>query len=362
MTINPVTTHQMAEPIFDIAELSSFELFSPCVDETVWFFRDLLGMIETGRSGDSVFLRGWQEAYLHSLKITYRERPGMGFAGWRAMSPAALERRVKSIKDSGRARGWVEGEQGIGPSFEFTLPDGAVQRIHWDVEYYQPERDDRSVVLNRVQRRPLRGVPISGLDHLNILSRNVSDNRRFFAEHLGFKLSEHILLSDHTEAGAWLRAMTRSHDIALVKDGAGQGGRLHHVAFLYGNSQHLADICDVMTDHGLELEAGPALHGVSQAQFVYVFEPGGNRIELVGTPGYIITDPSWAPVNWVQDHLDSAIIWYGAPLPTEFDTYGTPHDGPTRYRTPNRYIAAEAALLLAGTDGLAGLNEHAVSR
>jgi catechol 2,3-dioxygenase len=143
-----------------------------------------------------------------------------------------------------------------------------------------------------------------------------------------------------------MRLQTRSHDVAFTRDAAGQGGRLHHVAFSYGNTQHLEDACDVLTDHGLELEAGPARHAISQAQFVYVFEPGGNRIELVGVAGYDVTDPSWEPVTWAQDDLDRAIIWYGAPLPKEFDTYGTPHSGPTNYRTPNRYIATEAALLL----------------
>jgi len=346
MTDTIVQPGEMPEPIFDIAEFSSFELFSPCVDETVGFFKDLLGMIETHRSGNSAYLRAWEDPYRHSLKITDRKLPGMGFAGWRAMSPAALDRRVKSIETSGLGRGWVEGECGIGRSYEFELPDGSVQRVHWDVEYYQPPAADRSVLINRVQRRPLRGVPVSRLDHLNILSRNVTDNKRFFMKHLGFRLTEHIVLGDGAEAGAWLRTMTRSHDIALVKDATGDGGRLHHVAFLYGNPQHLADICDVMTDCGLEIEAGPAFHGISQAQFVYVLEPGGNRIELVGTPGYTVTDPSWTSVRWDQDTLDSAIIWYGAPLPKEFDTYATPHSGPTQYRTPNRFLAAEASLVL----------------
>ena len=75
--------------------------------------------------------------------------------------------------------------------------------------------------------------------------------------------------------------------------------------------------------------------------------PGG------GGPAYSIKDPSWEPVKWAQDTLDSAIIWYGSPLPKEFDTYGTPNFDPTEYRTPNRhqrhadeYIAAEASLLI----------------
>jgi len=334
------------EPMFELAEFSSFELFSPVVDETLWFFKDLLGMIETGRQGDSVYLRGWQDPYSHSLKITYRDRPGMGSAGWRAMSQPALERRVKALESTGRGRGWVDGEVGVGDAYEFTLPDGALQRIHWDVEYYKPTPAEKTVLLNRPNRRPLSGVPLRGLDHLNMLARNVTDNKEFFAENLGFKLSEHVVFGDNTEGGAWMRLQTRSHDVAFTKDATGQGGRLHHVAFSYGNTQHLEDACDVLTDHGLELEAGPARHAISQAQFVYVFEPGGNRIELVDVAGYDVTDPSWEPVTWAQDDLDRAIIWYGAPLPKEFDTYGTPHSGPTNYRTPNRYIATEAALLL----------------
>lgn len=342
------------EPVFDVAEFSSIELFSPDVDQTLWFFKDLLGMIETGRSGDSVFLRGWHDPYNHSLKVTHRAHAGMGFAGWRATSRKALERRVKAVEDTGLGKGWVDGEVGIGDAYEFTLPDGSVQRLHWDVDYYRAPEEERSVLANRPQRRPLTGVPVESLDHLNMLARNVTEDKEFFAETLGFRLTEHIMFGGGVEAGAWMRTNTRSHDVALTKDASGRGGRLHHVAFHYGNSQHLEDACDVLTDHGLELEAGPARHGISRAQFLYVFEPGGNRIELVGMPAYHIKDPSFEPVLWAQDTLDSAIIWYGSPLPKEFDTYGTPNYEPTEYRTPNRYplahaddyIAAEANLLL----------------
>jgi catechol 2,3-dioxygenase len=187
-----------------------------------------------------------------------------------------------------------------------------------------------------------------------MLAKDVTDNKDFFADALGFKLTEHILFGDNTEGGAWMRLMNRSHDVAFTKDATSRGGRLHHVAFHYGNFQHLEDACDVLTDYGLELEAGPARHGISRAQFVYVFEPGGNRIELVGIPASTIKDPSWEPVTWAQDTLDSAIIWYGSPLPKEFDTYGTRIPIPPSTAPPtgmpgphaDDYIAAEAALLL----------------
>lgn len=264
-----------AEPIHDVAEFASFELFSPCVDETLWFFKDLLGMTETARSGNSVFLRGWEDSYKHSLKITEREEPGMGYAGWRAMSPQALDRRVAAITDAGLGRGWVEGEVGMGPAFEFTTPDGSIQRLNWEVDYYRAEPDNQSVLLNRRQRRPLTGVPLKHLDHINMLAKNVTDNKNFAANVLGFKLSEHIVMSDNIEGGAWLRLQTRSHDVAFTKDATGEGGRLHHVAFAYGTTQHLEDAADVLIDNGLEIEAGIARHGISQAQFLYVLEPGG---------------------------------------------------------------------------------------
>jgi catechol 2,3-dioxygenase-like lactoylglutathione lyase family enzyme len=174
---NESTTESGREPIFDIAEFSSLELYSPDVDGTLWFFKDLLGMIETGRSGDSVFLRGWHDPYNHSLKVTHRDHAGMGFARWRAMSQPALERRVKAVKDTGLGHGWVDGECGVGDAYEFTLPDGSVQRIHWDIDYYRAPEDQKSVLMNRPQPRPLAGVPVESLDHLTCWPRTLPTTR-----------------------------------------------------------------------------------------------------------------------------------------------------------------------------------------
>ncbi|MHA2787703.1 VOC family protein [Corynebacterium sp. S7] len=340
---------EVKEPVFDVAGLAAIELNSPDPEATVWFFKELLGMIETGRSEDSVYLRGWDDPYRHSLKVTRHEHPGLGSATWRTTSSKAMERRIEALRGLGYDGNWVPADCGMGPAWQYTTADGAIQQLVWEVEYYQAPEDERSIVLNRPQRRPLRGVPVKGLDHINILSRDVAANRKQFEEGLGFRLSEQIIDHDGTESGAWLRAQTRSHDIALVKDAAGDGGRLHHAAFLFGNLQHLDDACDVLTDHGIEFEAGPARHAVSQAQFIYVLEPGGNRIELVGVPGYQVFDPTFETVVWQQDTLDNAIIWFGSPLPEEFDTYGTPIAAPTKYRTPNRYVLAEAEAIMEST-------------
>jgi len=41
--------------------------------------------------------------------------------------------------------------------------------------------------------------------------------------------------------GAWLSVSVLAHEIDLMHDATGSGGRFHHVAFWYGIPQHLAD-------------------------------------------------------------------------------------------------------------------------
>ncbi len=60
----------MTEPIRDIAHLGHIELLTPKPEESLGFFRDVLGMEETARAGQSVFLRGWGDYELHTLKLT----------------------------------------------------------------------------------------------------------------------------------------------------------------------------------------------------------------------------------------------------------------------------------------------------
>src|SRR5262249_21215294 len=55
---------------FDLAHLAHVELFTPKPDESLRFFVDVMGMTESGRSGQSVYLRGWDDYEHHTLKLT----------------------------------------------------------------------------------------------------------------------------------------------------------------------------------------------------------------------------------------------------------------------------------------------------
>jgi catechol 2,3-dioxygenase len=255
--------------------------------------------------------------------VTRGQRPGLGHVAWRTTSPQALDRVVHELGERGEG-GWIDGDRGHGRAYRFTTPDGHSMEVLWEVDYYVAPAGKRTPLLNRPQRRPLRGVPVRRLDHLNLLAQDVTPNKAFLMDRLGFRLREQIVLNNGTEAGCWLSISPLVHEIAFMRDHSGSRGRLHHICYWYGYPQHLADIADVLNEHGINIEAGPGKHGIGQAAFLYAIEPGGNRVELFGDAGYLIFDPAWKPITWREKDLEKGIIWFGGSLPAEFFTYGTP--------------------------------------
>jgi catechol 2,3-dioxygenase len=66
----------MTEPVRDLAHLSHVELLTPKPDESLSYFREILGMEIAGSNGDSVFLRGFGDYERSSLKLTAAEQAG----------------------------------------------------------------------------------------------------------------------------------------------------------------------------------------------------------------------------------------------------------------------------------------------
>src|SRR5258708_21778959 len=89
------------EPIFDLAHLGHMELLTPKPDESLKFFVDVMGMTISGRKGESVYLRGWDDYERYSLKLTASKTSGMEHIALRARSPQPLERRIPALKGSG---------------------------------------------------------------------------------------------------------------------------------------------------------------------------------------------------------------------------------------------------------------------
>lgn len=313
---------EVPEPIFDVAHLGHVELLSPKPEESLWFFRDVLGMQEVTRQGQSIYLRGWGEYELYSLKLTESKQAGVAHTAFRAMSPQALERRVNALEASGHGRGWIEGDIGHGKAYQFTDPDGHLLELYYDSEKYKAPAALRPSLKNQPQRYPDRGVGVRRLDHINYLGFDPAPNRVFMQEQLGAKLTEMIRLDDGTEAGIWVTFTNKAYDVVYTKDATGHSGRLHHIAFWVDNREDVLRAADIYLENGVYIEFAPGKHAIAQGFFLYAHEPGGNRIEIA-TGSYLIFDPDWEPIVWTQAERARGQAW-GTPTVTTFHTYGTP--------------------------------------
>ena len=125
------------EPILDVAHLGRLELLTPTPEKSLDFFVNVLGMTESGRSGDSVYLRGWDDYERYSLKLTASNTSGLGHAAFRARSPQALQRRVAALEAAGAGVGWLENELGHEPAYQFRDPDGHLLELYYETEWYE---------------------------------------------------------------------------------------------------------------------------------------------------------------------------------------------------------------------------------
>jgi len=114
----------MSEPVRDLAHLSHIELLTPKPEESLAYFRELLGMEVAGERGDSVYLRCFGDYETSSLKLTASESSGVGHLAYRAASPEALARRVAALDAGGVAGEWLDGDLGHGRAYSFLDADG----------------------------------------------------------------------------------------------------------------------------------------------------------------------------------------------------------------------------------------------
>jgi catechol 2,3-dioxygenase len=311
------------EQIRDIAHLGHVEIFTPRPEESVYFFKEVFGLEENARQGQSVYLRAWGDYDCHTLKITEAKQAGLGHVGWRTMSPQALERRVQDLTAHSCGKGWIEGDLGHGPAYQFTDPDGHPMELYYESEKYRPTEDMRSRLFNQPQKFIGRGASVKRLDHVNLMCHEVTANRLFLQEHLGFHLRELLQPEENgVEEGAWLSVTPLVHDIAYTRDFARHHGRLHHIAYWVDSREEVLRAADVLIEHDVFIEAGPAKHNITQAFYLYLYEPGGNRVEIYSS-GYLIFAPDWEPIVWRKAERGRGVYW-GGTLPESFRTYGTP--------------------------------------
>ncbi len=312
----------MKDVIWDIAHLAHVELLTPKLDASTRFFTDIMGMSISDVQGDSVYLRAYDDYEHHTLKLTAHKHSGMGHFAWRAMSNTALERRVVVIEKTGQGIGWHEGDLGQGKTYLFQTPDGHKVEIYFDSHKYKASENDKSALKNTVSKFPGRGMNVRRIDHLNLLANDVVAFRDFQLNHVSGRLTETIIFDDETK-GVWFSVNSKSYDLAVTQDHTGLKGRFHHLTYAVNSREEVLLAADIALENGIFIETGPHKHAIQQTFFLYVYEPGGNRIEIANPTARLILDPDYETIVWSKEERMKGQAW-GLKTVESFHTRGTP--------------------------------------
>jgi len=186
-----------------------------------------------------------------------------------------------------------------------------------------PPPDLKPSLKNQAMRFPARGANARRLDHLNLLTSDVAGLRRFMEEVVGLRTTEMIVLDNGQEAGAWVTTTNKTYDVAFTADHYGVRGRFHHVTYAVDSREEVLRAADISLEHGVHIETGPHKHAVQQTFFLYLWEPGGNRVEIDSAGARLMLAPDWQPVVWTEAERKKGQAW-GLKTVESFHTYGTP--------------------------------------
>lgn len=308
----------------DVAHLGHVELLTDRFEESLDFFTRVYGLTESGRGGDSVYLRAFDDYEYHTLKLTRSETTGVGHIGYRVASEDALARRVAAIEASDyKVLGWFEDDPGHGPAFRFEDPFGHVFELYWQTRKYDAPEAERPALKNLAQRYHGRGCCPRRLDHLNLLAEDVTVFRDFMVTCLGSRVTEQIQLDNGRLGGCWFTVNNKTYDLACTEEHGGGHGRFHHVTYAVDQREDVLRAADIFLENGVHIETGPHKHAIQGTFFLYVWEPAGNRVELANSGARLILQPDWETVTWTEAERKKGQAW-GLKTIESFHTHGTP--------------------------------------
>ncbi len=314
---------ESTNPAFDLAHLGHVEILTNKFEESLDFFTRVYGLKLSGQDDTSAYLRAWDDYEYCSLKLTRSETTGVAHIAYRAASPEALERRVAIIEASGyKVHGWNDGDQSHGRAFRFEDPFGHVFEIYYDTVWYDAAGTDDAPVLKNTASA-FTGVVPRRLDHLNLLSSDVTEFKRFMETCLGSRVTEYIQLDNGRLGGCWFTINNKTYDLACTEEHGGGHARLHHVTYATDQREDILRAADIFLQNGVHIETGPHKHAVQGTFFLYVWEPAGNRVELANAGARLILAPDWKPIKWTQEDRKKGQAW-GLKTIDTFHTHGTP--------------------------------------
>lgn len=307
------------DPGPQISHAGSINLGTRDLERSLWFFRDILGMEEVEREGNVAYLRAYQELGHHSLVLTEQEENVVNAFSFRTKRPQDVELFAEELNrlEVEAVEVTAGTERGRGTAVRFLLPGGDHPfELYYEMEKTEAPEGMRSRLPSNSSRR--RGLGVRRLDHFNVQTSpsTINQAERWVRDNLGFKRREFAMLpeSPTTVMASWMSVTPQVHDLAIVANRAELSGRLHHLAYNLENFSDALTAADILRDLDVSYGVGPGKHGIGQAMYLYVHDPGSDhRVELYAG-GYLIFDTDWEAIEWKPVDFPEGMTWYGDPI------------------------------------------------
>jgi catechol 2,3-dioxygenase len=286
------------------------------LDESVHFYKNVLGLVETGRdAAGRVYFKAWDERDHNSLIIRQAESAGMDFFAFKVLDAKTLDKLEADLKDYGVKTERIPAGELLetGERVRFEIPTGHL------IELYA-EKTDVGNGMSYVNPDPWtpaaeHGIAPVRMDHCLLYGPEIDAVHKLFTEVLGFYLVERVLMEDgKTDLAIWLSCSHKAHDIAFVRHP--EPGKLHHVSFLLETWEDVLRAADIMSMNKASIDIGPTRHGITRGTTIYAFDPSGNRYEVFcgGYQPY----PDYKTITWTWEEVGTGIFYHDRALNERF--------------------------------------------
>ena len=286
------------------------------LEEGINFYKNTLGLVETGRDGQGrVYFKAWDEREHNSVLIREAESAGVDFFAFKVADKATLDKLDADLQAFGLKTERIPAGEMLetGERVRFEVPSGHL------IELYA-EKTDIGNGQSYVNPDPWipdaeRGIAPSRMDHCLLYGPDIEKVQEIFEKVLGFYLVEHVVMEDgKTDLAIWLSCSTKAHDIAFVRHP--EPGKLHHISFKLDSWEKVLRAADIMSMNRVSIDIGPTRHGITRGSTIYAFDPSGNRFETF-CGGYD-TYPDYKTITWTWDEVGAGIFYHDRKLNERF--------------------------------------------
>lgn len=240
------------------AYLHHIHICSPDPAALATFYSTVMNMEVAARADGSFLLSGPRRR----VRIGVGEARKLGQAGFAVRDAAALDGLRRHA--AGKALEPQDATDGLFQPGAFFVTDPDGNRIMFGLAPDEPEWAPRQHIHGPIQ-------------HLTLATRDVAAIEDFYADKLGFSISDRVTSEDGRTRTSFMRSNHEHHTLAcFYQDRTG----MDHHSYEAGQWNTIRDWADHFAAHDVQLMWGPGRHGPGNNLFIFIKDPDGNWIEV----------------------------------------------------------------------------------